>query len=117
MSDTSLNTVNSKNTQFEIKFGSYVLTSQQFDEFYEYLAQRGNCRFDLHERLSQNNDEFDVKTVQIEQPRELSGDTMFDTVYVKTTPNHMQKVDIMVKWFRSTKFKEMLYGTEEWLKK
>lgn len=106
-------------TQFEIKSGSFVLTSQQFDEYFEYLTQRGNCRFDLHGWISrsQDNEESDIKTVLCEKLRELSGDTMFDTIYVKTVPNYLPKVDIIVKWFRSTKLKERLLGTDEWLKK
>jgi hypothetical protein len=121
-----LNVIELKKSQdvgndIELISGTPVLTTCQFDMYHEYLIQRGKCRFDLYGWHSTNNGIIptDVKTINQNQypPRELSGDIMFDTVYVKAIMNFAHRVDIMITWYRSTPITERLLYTEEWLKK
>jgi hypothetical protein len=124
-----------KNTRrYECKYyylsHGYVLTSWQFDAYYEYLKQRGNVRFTFHNWPNINNDTYsDKKIVEHFIDRSASyfrnGSTMYDIVYVRCvnyfrsthqTFNTSNQVDIRVNWFRSTPDKEIVSNAYDWIK-
>lgn len=93
------------------------LTSLQFDKYINYLKIRGYVIMELFGwHHITNNQIYNTKVIEYVQDQKISSSYMCDIIYVKTAPNIINRVDIVINWYTATSQKERITNTKEWLK-